>query len=145
MLPGLASQLEVYGAANAVVDDGLCIDPGVDDQAGAGLEVVCVAVLVGRIKCIEEGGGGRLGGRLARTGCRRRRGRVDGHARVVDETHDGGLGRLPVWKVGWPTMLVGRCNERRSGVVAARHWRVGDGERLAWGCVDTSFTHQQKA
>lgn len=40
VFPRLAAQLEVDGAANAVVNDALSIDPGVDDEAGAGLKVV---------------------------------------------------------------------------------------------------------
>jgi hypothetical protein len=40
VFPRLSAQLEVDGAANAVVNDALGIDPCVDDQAGAGLEVV---------------------------------------------------------------------------------------------------------
>lgn len=54
MFPRLSSQLEVYGAADAVVCDGLCIDPGVDDQAGTGLEVVRLAMLVSRVERIEQ-------------------------------------------------------------------------------------------
>lgn len=40
VFPRLAAQLEVDGAANTVVNDALGIDPGVDDEAGAGLKVV---------------------------------------------------------------------------------------------------------
>jgi hypothetical protein len=91
VLPCLSSQLEVYCATNAVVDDGLGVDPGVDDQAGAGLEAVRLALAVGGIKVVEQRCGGDLRGRMARTRSLCRRGRVDGHARVVDETHGRGL------------------------------------------------------
>lgn len=82
VLPGLAAQLEVDGATHAVVDDALGVDPGVDDEAGAGLEVVGVAMLEGRVERIEQRGGGSLRGRVVPSRRRRRcRGcRVDGHA-----------------------------------------------------------------
>jgi hypothetical protein len=40
MLPSLSPQLEVDCATNAIVNDALCIDPSVDNQTGAGLEIV---------------------------------------------------------------------------------------------------------
>ena len=80
MLPGLTSQLEVDGAAYAIVGDGLCIHPCIDDEAGAGLEIVWLAMLVDRVEGVEQGGGRRLRGRVAGTRCGGRGGRVDGHA-----------------------------------------------------------------
>jgi len=40
VFPRLSPQLEVYCAANAIVNDALRIDPRVHDEAGAGLEVI---------------------------------------------------------------------------------------------------------
>mgnify|MGYP003624112732 CR=1 FL=1 len=94
MFPRLSSQLEVHGAADAFVDDGFCIDPCVYDEAGAGLEAVCLALLVRRVEVVEQRRGGDLCGRMARTRSLCRRSRVDRHARVVDEAHGCGLRRV---------------------------------------------------
>ena len=94
MLPGLSAQLKVDCATDAVINDALRIDPCVDNQAGAGFEIVRAPVLVCRVESVEEGGGRYLRGRIPRSRCRGRRRRVDGHAGVVDETHVCGLRRV---------------------------------------------------
>jgi hypothetical protein len=60
MFPSLPSQLQVYSAANAVVDDRFGVDPGVDDQTSAGLEAVRLALAVRGIKVVEQSRGGDL-------------------------------------------------------------------------------------
>lgn len=54
MLPSLAAELHVHGAANAVVDHSPCIDPCVYDEAGAGLEMVRLAHREGAVESIQQ-------------------------------------------------------------------------------------------
>jgi hypothetical protein len=94
MLPCLSSQLKIDCATDAFVDDRLCVDPCVYNQAGAGFEVVCLAVLVRGIEVVEQRRGGHLCRLVAGARCLCGRGRVDRHARVVDETHGCGRRRV---------------------------------------------------
>jgi hypothetical protein len=89
MLPGLSTQLDVYSATNSVIDHAPCVDPCVDDQARAGLEMVGLALGEAGVQGIEESGGRHLCRWIPRAWTGSRRGRVDGHARAVDEAHVG--------------------------------------------------------
>ena len=90
MLPSFATQLHVYRAPKPVVYQRPGIDPCVDDQTRARLERVVLAHRIRRMQGIEQRRNGDLGRRIPRTRAHVRRGRVDGHAGVVDETHGGG-------------------------------------------------------
>lgn len=86
----LADKVKVDCAANAAILHGLRIDPRVDDQTRAGLKAVRLARLETRVQQVEKRRsrlGRRLGGPLLGV-CRGHR--VDAHAAVVDERHDGG-------------------------------------------------------
>jgi hypothetical protein len=89
----LADKVEIDGAANAAVFHALRVDPRVDDQTRAGLEVVGLAMLEGRIEGVQKSGDrDLLRGRRGRSlGVVRRR-RVDRHARRV--TNKAHLGQL---------------------------------------------------
>lgn len=97
MFPRFSPQFQVDGAADAAVNVAPGIDPCVHNQARARLEVEWLVSPEACVQAVEQGGGGHLRGGVARTvggirGCR-----VDGHARVVDETHGrGGLGWKPL-------------------------------------------------
>jgi hypothetical protein len=128
VLPRLSPQVKVNGSANAAILHRLCVDPGVDDQTSAGLEVVRLAMLVGRVEHVEQ--------RRGRDLCRRahaarrlgRGGRVDRHARVVGKTHGGGLRQ-----VAPPVGVGGGCWCRRNGSKRAAGSRAGvDGWLDGW-------------
>lgn len=105
----LADKVEVDGAANAAVFHGLCIDPCVDNQARAGLQIVGVAMLERRVESVQEScNGDLLRGRRRRPLCVVRHSRVDRHARgVANKAH---LGQL---RAGRPFRV--QCMVRTSG------------------------------
>ena len=89
----LADKVEVDCAANAAVFHALRVDPRVDDQTRAGLQVVGLAMLEGRIEGIQKSGDrDLLRGRRGRSLWVVRRSRVDRHARRV--TNKAHLGQL---------------------------------------------------
>lgn len=65
MLPRLPAQLQVDGATDAAVDVTPRVDPGVDHQAGAGLEMERLVGPEARVEIIEKRGGGDLGRGIA--------------------------------------------------------------------------------
>ena len=94
MLPGFAAQLHIHGAANAVVDEAPCIDPCIDNDACAGLEVVRTPGFEGIAEQVQERRRRNLCRWIELTRASIGGHRVDGHAGVVDETHVcGGLRR----------------------------------------------------
>lgn len=109
----LADEVEVDGAANAAVFHALRVDPRVDDQTRAGLQVVGLAMLERRIEGVQERGDrDLLRGRRRRSLRVVRRSRVDRHARRV--TNKAHLGQ---WRAGRPFREA--CTVEPSGLACA--------------------------